>query len=207
MNQEIPQQNQDKSVDDFLTNDNFIVKKNSHGQEIKWDNFDTIIYDADETIWNCVTKDGEPISAYQTTPPYKLSNDNENACQDAAGNHIITKDGFVDNVRRLKSLGKSLYICSHSENTDLSDDQQPVSLLLNTFGVYDCFDDIIIDGDAPKSTYVEELQDGSTVFVDDDINNLSDVANNTVDVVPLDANKISFEAKNWYRTVISNIIE
>jgi predicted phosphatase len=179
-----------KDVNDFLMNDNFIVKKHSMGQNINWENFDTIILDADDTIWTCINDHGEFIAAYETVPPYQM--EKENICYDSVGNKIQLKESFVQTFSKLKNSGKNIYMVSKSENHQNPAEQQPVVLLLETFGIYEIFDDVIIDSDTPKSEHVLDLQEGNTAFVDDDIKNLSDVANNTNDVVPIDSNKISY---------------
>jgi len=178
------------NVDNFLSNDNFIVKKRGPGQPVSWENFDTIILDADSTIWTCVNGDGDIIGAYQTVPPYTLGKPDE--CYDSMGNKIKLRENFKQTFEQLKNSGKSIYMVTHSENQNLPQSQQPVYFILQMFGIQELFDDIIIDGDELKSESVEELQEGNTAFVDNDINNLSDVANNTVDVVPIDAKKIKF---------------
>lgn len=184
------EQNKNQDVDAFLRKHNFVITKTNYKKPILWENFDTIIFDADDTIWNCFDTNGNKIGALKTKPPYSMGEHGE--CYDSLGSKIQLKNNFDKRLNKLHSMGKSLYIVSYSENFNVTDEQQPVRLLLKAFGLYDLFDDIIVDKTEPKSEHVEELQYGDTVFIDDDIENLSDVANNTKNVVPFDAKKIKF---------------
>ena len=196
----IPQQqsNQTLDVDGFLRRQNLSVKKNvssnDRKQEINWETFDTIILDADNTMWICVDNRGETMPAFETVPPYFEDKEGDNnVAYDSEGNKIILKDSLVERLTKLKSQGKGIYLISWSEDVGVGNEaEQPVNQILEYFGILDLFDDVILDKGIPKSKYVNKVQEGKTVFVDDDTRQLIDVSQHTEDVVPVDATKIKY---------------
>lgn len=146
--------------------------------------YDTIIFDADETIWHITTLTNDHIGANDTIPPYEIIS--EKKIRDIHQNTIELESGFRKKILDLKNNGKSLYIISAGEKEGVEEDEQPVILILKAFGIYDIFDEVIVDSESPKSEYIKELEEGSTAFIDDKDENLIDVSLNT-HAEPIDA--------------------
>lgn len=165
--------------------------------------YDTIIFDADDTIWEVKNPEGGLSYAAATSPPYRLISDT--LVEDSQGSRIRLEKGFKEKVLSLSEQGKSLYILSASDKPDVDDDNQPVVLLLKAFGIYEVFDDVIIDGESDKSDYVLELEHGETAFLDDNDQNLIDVSLNT-DAEPIDTKNDYNLFGGWFgKTVLGSI--
>ena len=163
-------------VDTFIHKINLDKEKE---EEVNLLDFDTIILDADETIWDITTPQKIGIAAKDTTPPYIRQNDNPNLVIDSQNNQILLKDGFLSKLRQLKLKGKELYIVSYSDKIRTKFEEQPVVLILKTFDIFKLFEDIIIDDEIPKSESILNIDDGNSVFIDDNDKNLIDVSIHT----------------------------
>lgn len=190
------------SVDKFLSDISF-RRESEDLSSFDIRQFDTIVLDADETIWSCKTPDGSTIGAYRTRPPYRKSR-GENTVIDCEGNTIEIRNGLRFSLQQLAKDGKSIYLVSKSELHGVAEEQQPVVKLLEVFGIRGLFEDVVIDSDLPKSKYVEKLEDGDTVFVDDDKDNLLDVSLNT-DATPVDASEQNVFAGFYKRVIVAEI--
>ena len=165
--------------------------------------YDTIIFDADDTIWEVTNPEGGLSYAAATEAPYKLISNT--LIEDSKGSKVKLEKGFKEQLLSLKSKGKNLYIVSASDKQGVSDDAQPVVLLLRAFGIYELFDDVIIDGVAKKSEYVAELEEGETAFLDDNDQNLIDISLNT-NTEPIDAKHDHNLFGSWFgKTVLGAI--
>lgn len=156
--------------------------------------YDTIIFDADETIWDIFDLNGDRLPAKDTNGPFYKKD--ENTLTDSIGNTIKLKDGFFGTLKQLKIEGKNLYIVSFSDKENSDFERQPVVQILDEFGLLKLFDEVIIDNQAPKSEYVDKIDDGNSVFLDNDEKNIVDVSLHTnVDTINVKENSDVF---SWY---------
>lgn len=170
--------------------------------EINLLEFDTIILDADETIWDVVNSSNVGIASKDTVPPYTRKNDDPNIVIDAQGNQVILKDGLLSKLRQLKLQGKEIYIVSYSDKDNVGYNDQPIILILKAFNALDLFEDIIIDDEIPKSESVLNIDDGNSVFIDDNEKNIIDVSLHT-DVKTIDS-KEHKDVFSWYLNAIKS---
>jgi hypothetical protein len=145
--------------------------------------YDTLIFDIDQTIITCYSPEGKSIPAYMTKPPYRRIG--REKLRDSEGNLAEATSGAIQKITNLFDAGKRLFILSKSEDTNLPEDEQPARLILEEFGILPMFEDVVLDRDAPKSEHIPSMAEGDTAFVDDDAKNLRDVKQNTgIDVIP-----------------------
>lgn len=129
------------------------------------DRYKTIIFDLDGTVWDCYTQRGESIGAYQTTPPYKLKN--ENVILDIKSNTIQLQENIRDLIELLNDNDKNLGIVSRGEKLETPFASQPSIMLLKKFHLFKYFNyNVIIKAFINKREYVRPL--GKTLFVDDE---------------------------------------
>jgi len=144
-------------------------------QEINLDDYDLIVFDADNTIW-----DGDVAKDMQ--PPFVKIDDN--IIKDKDGKVCRLKEGFKKILLKLRALDKDIGMITHSENTELNHEDQPVLKLLKMFDIMGFFNEmIVILSDLPKSMFIPS--DRRVLFIDDDIYNLWDVLRHTeADILP-----------------------
>lgn len=136
-----------------------------------FENYDTIIFDLDGTLWDCFTQKSESIGAWQTTAPYTLVE--KNLLVDIEGNIIRLQKDVDILLSALFDKEKNLGIVSSGEKlTDLRSkiglppQAQPSTMILKKFEIYKYFNyDIILKSFINKEDYVRPL--GKTLFIDD----------------------------------------
>jgi magnesium-dependent phosphatase-1 len=174
-----------KQLDDNNTNndeistelENVIDSYFNNKEKICIDDYETIIFDADNTIW-----EGE--CAANLIAPFKVEQD---MLTDSQGKQIRLKDGIVEVLNKLREYGKNIGLISKSEKENIDYQNQPIILALKAFGLLDLFNkEIVIDGNLPKSIFMPK--EPHVLFIDDNIDNLNDVDEHT--------NASVFNAKN-----------
>ena len=153
-----------------------------------FEKYDTIIFDLDNTIWDCFTPTGTGMGAYATEAPYELQE--KNTIVDIRGNVIKLQEGIRECLEILDNNNKNLGIVSTGQKlsdivsrTPIPTQAQPSIMLLKKFDIYKYFNyDIILKAFANKLEYVRPL--GETLFIDDKFDNLTNVQQNSkVDVL------------------------
>jgi len=151
-------------------------------QNTIFENYDTIIFDLDNTIWDCFNPTGTGIGAYTTEAPYELQE--KDIIVDINGNVIRLQEGIRECLEILDNNNKNLGIVSGGQKlSDITSrisipiQAQPSIMLLKKFDIYKYFNyDIILKAFVNKLEYVRPL--GKTLFIDDMQDNLSDVQQN-----------------------------
>ena len=146
-----------------------------------FEDYDTVIFDADGVLWDVFTKEGTHTGAYATTAPYSL--EASNYVKDIDGNHIRLQNGIKQLLKLLDEHDVNMGIVSSGEKDDTPFSAQPTVMLLKKFDIFKYFNyDIILKRQCNKSRYVKPL--GKTLFIDDERDNIEEVAqNDEVDVL------------------------
>lgn len=160
------------------------------------DKYQSIIFDLDNTLWNCFTSKGENIGAYKTEPPYKLQG--KGVIVDIKGNIIKLQEGIQDLLEILDLNDKNLGIVSGGEKLidvnrrmGLPSAAQPSIILLKKFDLYKYFNlGVITKAFINKKEYIKGI--GKVLFIDDNNEQIQN-ANEREDIDVLD--RKSFE--NW----------
>lgn len=190
--------NFNNDVDNFISKINFVKEKEEKDPNLF--QYDTIIYDADDTLWDIRSSAGNKLAARDTVAPYRRDEKNKNIAFDSVGNVIKLKNGLIDTLRQLKFQGKSMYVVSSSYKDGVDMNEQPVMQILACFGILNLFEDVIIDDDKPKSDYIDDLDSGNSVFLDNEDKNLIDVSLNTnVETIDVKEHPHIF---SWYKRAI-----
>lgn len=130
-----------------------------------FDAYDTIYFDLDGTIWNCMFNTGKEDGAYQLLPPFKRLSERE--VKDINGNICILQEGVVGVLKFLTEQNINLAVVSRSYNTRWTFAAQPAVMLLKMFDIYQYFRySMVIKYNITKSEYVKPK--GKTLFIDDD---------------------------------------
>jgi predicted phosphatase len=188
------------NLDTFIRNISLTNQKKEFDSEHLM-GYDTIILDADDTMWDIKNEFNEDIPAKETVPPYKINEVNKESITDSNGNVIELKSGLIGTLNELRIKNKNIYVVSASHDESKDYENQQVVQILKTFNLYDIFDDVIISGSNPKSFYVNKIDNGRSVFIDDMDTNLIDVSVNT-DSDAIDIKQHPNIFANWYNTVI-----
>jgi len=134
--------------------------------------YDTIIFDLDGTVWDVLSDKGEGMGAYETSGPYKLQS--RDVVTDIEDNVIQLHKGISEMLDILDLAGKNLGIMSRGEAVDLPFEAQPSTQLLKKFEIYGYFNyEVIYKAFGDKSAYVRPR--GKTLFIDDDKKNIDSV--------------------------------
>lgn len=142
-------------------------KKILNDKVIDFSDYDTFVFDADETLWS-----GE--SACNMKAPIKRIS--ENTVEDLEGKKITLKENALEVIKELVRDKKELGIVSKSEVKDVDYQNQPIILILREFGLLDYFKKMIVAArDLPKGMFIPE--NDRTIFIDDDVRNISQVKN------------------------------
>lgn len=151
--------------------------------------YDTVIFDLDNTIWNCSASNGNRMGAYETEPPYKLIS--IGVLQDIKGNIIELQEGVAEILKILDQEDKNMGIVSRGEKINRPFDAQPSIMILKKFGLYQYFNyEVVLKAGIDKQEYCKPL--GTTLFIDDDNTQLQSVMQrDDIDVLP----RQSFQ--NW----------
>jgi predicted phosphatase len=129
-----------------------------------FEDYDTIIFDLDQTLMDCFTADGTSIGAYQTTPPYELKD--VDTILDLNGKVIKLQEGVHGLIELLDKNSINLGIVSRSEVKDTLFEAQPAVMLLKKFDIYKYFNyEVVFKRVVDKADYVKPL--GKTLFIDD----------------------------------------
>lgn len=146
-----------------------------------FEDYDTVIFDLDATIWDVVSATGEGLGAYQMVPP--LRQDYPMVVFDSHGNVAKLQKGVVQLFRALNDAGKNIGAVSSGEDEDRPFQAQPATMLLKQFRLYSLINlDIVLKKDADKKLYVKPH--GKTLFIDDKKENVDEVnAYGRVDVL------------------------
>ena len=151
--------------------------------------YETIIFDLDGTIWDVLSDQGDGMGAYETRGPYKLQS--RDVVTDIEDNVIQLHKGISEMLDILDLAGKNLGIMSRGEAVDLPFEAQPSTQLLKKFEIYGYFNyEVIYKAFGDKSAYVRPR--GKTLFIDDDKKNIDSV-NERGDVDVLDRKAFN----NW----------
>ena len=170
----------EESIDDL---GKVTLIKSEESRVVDFNSYDTFIFDADKTIWEC------EIPAGKTLAPYKKIS--EDIVEDSNGNKFKLRDGIEKIIKILFKAEKELGVVSRSEKKDERDySSQPVILLLKEFGLLPYFKKMIaIAADLPKSMFVN---DDRTIFIDDELENLEEVEEHS-DADVIDAKDLDLE--------------
>ena len=160
------------------------------------DRYQSIIFDLDNTIWNCFTSRGESTGAYKTEPPYKLQS--RGVVVDIKGNIIELQEGVQELLEILDLTDKNLGIVSSGEKLidvnrkiGLPSAAQPSVMLLKKFDLYKYFNlGVITKAFINKREYIKGI--GKVLFIDDNNEQIQNV-NEREDIDVL--NRKSFN--NW----------
>jgi predicted phosphatase len=146
-----------------------------------FEEYDTIIFDLDGTVWDVTDATGQGNGAYTTVAPYKV--ENPGVAVDTKGNIIQLQEGVDDLLRILNGVDKNLGIISSGERQDRPFEAQPSVMLLKLFNIYKYFTyEIVIRRTEDKEAWIKPF--GKTLFIDDSQLNLDKVnALGTVDVL------------------------
>jgi predicted phosphatase len=154
-----------------------------------FDDYDTVVFDADGTIIDCFSPQGDGIGVYKTNPPYDLKN--SNMIIDTEGNIIKLDAGVRDLFKWLDDNDVNIGIVSSGEKENTPLQAQPGMLVLKKFDLKKYINyEVVFKRDINKGDYVKPL--GKTLFIDNKDDNLDNVDDKgMVDVL----NRGSFE--NW----------
>jgi len=151
-------------------------------KKISIDDYDTIIFDADFTIW-------EGDKAYEMDIPFTVEG---NRAFDAKGTEIVLRKDIKYIIRSLSEQDKNLGVVSRSEKEGVEMQDQPVVHLLRSFGLLQYFNKmVVVAKDLPKSMFMP--QNERVLLVDDKESNLVEVLQHAdVDVTTPDKIKIKY---------------
>ena len=142
--------------------------------------FNTIIFDLDNTLWQCVTPKGEGIGAYETSAPYKFLD--ALTIQDIKGNIITLQEGVKEVLDILDLCNKNLGIVSRGEKlvdvekkVSVPFASQPSTMLLKKFDIFKYFNLYIIYKAFGNKADLVKSDGNKTLFIDDDKGQLDEV--------------------------------
>lgn len=149
--------------------------------------YDTILFDLDGTVWDIISSDEKDISAADTKGPYQLLEGDIILARD--GVRIFLHPGFWEFLTLLVEEGISLGVVSSSKSASPDKDptMQPAFQLLEKFDLGGYFDaGIVIEHSSiPKSRLVNRIAKGKTLLIDNELDVLQDVEEESnVDVLP-----------------------
>lgn len=153
----------EESIDDL---GKVTLIKSEESRVVDFNSYDTFIFDADKTIWECEVPAGKTLS------PYKKIDD---MVEDSNGNKFKLRDGIEKIIKILFKAEKELGVVSRSEKKDEDRyEKQPIVLILKEFDLLKYFHKMIVAAaDLPKSVFMPS--DDRTIFIDDELENLEEV--------------------------------
>ena len=159
-----------------------------------FEDYDTVIFDLDRTIWDCFKPDGTGIGAFMMCAPLKLQS--SDTVVDLYGNICKTQAGIRKVLELLDRSNKNLGIVSSGEKRNTPFQAQPSTMLLKKFDLYGYFNhEIVLKEGIDKAQYVKPK--GKTLFIDDSQEQVQAVnEKGEVDVVY----RTSFQS--WEQTLI-----
>jgi hypothetical protein len=128
--------------------------------------YDLFIFDADRTIW-----EGD-VPAMAMEEPFQY--EDGDTIIDSKGQRISLMEGVREILVGLRAIGKDVGLVSKSEKEGVDYQDQPVIKMLQTFGLLDVFNEmIVVERTIPKSAFIPSGE--RVLFIDDEIDNLEDV--------------------------------
>ena len=154
-----------------------------------FNDYDTVLFDLDSTIWDCFSPMGRSIPSLEMIPPFTLLD--ENTVKDSKNNILKLQENIKDVLENLDEYGLNLGVVSRSAVPELADEAQPAFMLLKKLDIYKFFNYIVvIKANINKADYARP--DGKTLLIDDNVEQLRSVnQRGLVDVL----NRHSFA--NW----------
>lgn len=155
------------------------------------ENYNSVIFDIDQTLIDCFSSAGDSIGCYRTVAPYSLLS--KNVIKDIEGNIIRLQQHVRDFLDILDENNINLGICSRGEKRDTPFAAQPTIMILKKFDIYRYFNlDIILKEKINKYEYVKPV--GKTLFIDDNEEQLQNVSSNPeIDIL----NRKAFD--DWFQ--------
>ena len=141
------------------------------------DNYDTYIFDLDDTLWS-------GHWAKMLVGNLKLVDDF--TIEDELGNKLALKHGVKDFLKQKSKVSKIGFV-SRGGLIDIDKDNQPSIKVLRTFGILEYFNYCrhTIYKTEDKSRYVNPS--GHTLYIDDNENDLNDVREKNKDTIFADS--------------------
>jgi predicted phosphatase len=137
-----------------------------------FEDYDTVVFDLDGTLWDVFTPDGRATGAYQAVPPFQLQS--KYLVRALNGVIIRLQEGAWDVLNALDQADKNLGIVSRSEIQGVPFAAQPATMLLKIFRIYRYFNSYIeLKWGCDKADYVKAV--GKTLYIDDDNTQLQSV--------------------------------
>ena len=134
--------------------------------------YESVIVDLDNTIWQCLDARGTSIPAFKMEPPFRLLE--EDLVADQRENVCRLQPTVRDVLDCLDEHGMNLGVVSRSAVEDVSDEAQPARMLLAKLDLLKYFTYIVvIKAGIQKADYVRP--EGRTLFIDDQDDQLQDV--------------------------------
>jgi magnesium-dependent phosphatase-1 len=137
-----------------------------------FNDYETVLFDLDNTVWNCYNQKGSSIDSCELNYPFHLID--ENTVKDVDGNICVLQKNIKDVLENLDDWGINLGIVSRSAKENVPDEAQPAIMLLKKFDIYKFFNYIVvIKSEIDKADYAKPY--GKTLFIDDDKEQLESV--------------------------------
>ena len=146
-----------------------------------FEDYTTVLFDLDQTLWDCFDARGTSIPAFKMEPPFELLE--EDLVSDVRKNICRLQPNFRDVLASLDAAGVNLGVVSRSAVRDLADEAQPSKMLLGKLDLLKYFTYIVVIKEGiDKGDYARP--EGRTLFVDDQPDMLQAVnARGLVDVL------------------------
>ena len=146
-----------------------------------FEDYSSVVFDLDRTIWECFTSEGTSIGAYAMTAPFELKSGL--LIKDINGNYCKLQEGVRTIIKSLDADDINLGVVSSGEKENTPLQAQPSVMLLKKFDLYKYFNlYVVCKQGINKREYVRPF--GKTLFIDDDNENLDEVkVNEKVDVL------------------------
>lgn len=146
-----------------------------------FEDYSSVVFDLDKTIWECFTPEGTSIGAYTMTAPFELKSGL--LIKDINGNYCKLQEGVRTIIKSLDADDINLGVVSSGEKEHTPLQAQPSVMLLKKFDLYKYFNlYVVCKQGINKREYVRPF--GKTLFIDDDNENLDEVkVNEKVDVL------------------------
>ena len=141
-----------------------------------FEKYDTVIFDLDNTIWQCFAPNGDTLSAKSMVHPFKLID--EQTLEDISGNICRIDPTVIDVLKCLDNFGMNIGIISKSCRPNTPDEAKPSVMMLKKFDIYKYFSYIVYilsDENANKSEYISNNGHQKILFIDDKDSNLQQV--------------------------------
>jgi len=150
-------------------------------KETIFEDYDSVVFDLDRTIWDCFTSQGTSIGAYAMQAPFELKSGV--LIKDTNGNYCKLQEGVRTLIKSLDADNMNLGIVSSGEQENVTSNAQPSVMMLKKFHLHKYFNlYVVCKQGINKREYVRPF--GRTLFIDDDEENIEQVkVNEKVDVL------------------------